>query len=580
MFTQGTSPWTDHKNRNLRLKRFPQMMSMMITLATHIETEKKQPTVKKGEISRPWTRRDVFLDLLEQRGICFNEMIETAAFFRCNPHLLPTMLKILNPCYDVEGFFRHRNSYYSNQSLAEKDQMIGSVRVKACSVATIKRHKQHLEKSGQLMLVERHSFKKRAPTLLNTDTVNDLDDHRTTLCIPKPFYSKFNSSVDWHQKLRECLELFSEEVSKVISYEHFEEIDLDKLHNNKLRELYGEPRITNTIFSLSKDKGTYVGSIFFKAKRKKNGELRKPRVSRLLITPARQSSLCGSRDKSGVVGNARMAFEGRKAVKPVCYGGVDPGTSVESAVKRSEMSSVGRNRINVGETTAKEKQASQTHLKASVQKHKKPRVISKQETKPLKLSDFAGVCGHVTKSAWQWAGDNSVSENGALVRLRDLASSEEAALESGGLSAKDAVTPDILDYWLAKVNPVQLLYIFSEAADFAKSNRVFSRVKFLEYRICATIKNINAYEQRKNFNKEQEQQSVCEKDPDKEKASRRFHEYLVKRVGSSYTKYFEISGYGLISKLRESHFVAYNPNVAGNWNDVVGFVEDVLRSVS
>lgn len=230
--------------------------------------------------------------------------------------------------------------------------------------------------------------------------------------------------------------------------------------------------------------------------------MRKPRVSRLLITPARQSSLCGSRDKSGVVGNARMAFEGRKAVKPVCYGGVDPGTSVESAVKRSEMSSVGRNRINVGETTAKEKQASQTHLKASVQKHKKPRVISKQETKPLKLSDFAGVCGHVTKSAWQWAGDNSVSENGALVRLRDLASSEEAALESGGLSAKDAVTPDILDYWLAKVNPVQLLYIFSEAADFAKSNRVFSRVKFLEYRICATIKNINAYEQRKNFNKE------------------------------------------------------------------------------
>ena len=364
---------------------------MMITLTTHIETEKKQSSVKTANIGSCWTRRDVFLDMLDKRGIPFTDILENAAFFRQFPHLVPSMLKILNPCYDCDGFMNPRNSYYSNSSLAKKEQMIGSVMVKFCSERTIKRHKSLLQSGRQLTLVERHSFKKRTPKHLNTDGIDLLDDPRTTMCLPSDFYLHFTSAVDWHKTMRECSELFSQEISDLISYEHFEEISFDTIENNKFRGLYGVPRYTTTLSSSSNEEGTYEGPLFFRAKRKKNGELRKPRSSRLLISPARQSSLGGSSGKLGIAGRSFLAFEGRNEVKPGLHGGVDPGVIHKTANKSPETPRVGLIGVDPTQTTAKQKQASETPLKTSIQKQKSARVKSKQEIKPLKFAQMPDI---------------------------------------------------------------------------------------------------------------------------------------------------------------------------------------------
>ena len=484
----------------------------MITLATHIETEKKQSSVKKDSVGSCWTRRDVFLDMLDQRGIPFTSLVYYSAYFVSNPCLLHTALKLLNPCYNCDQEFNPNASYFSNKSLAEKSGPIGSVIVNSCSVSTIVRHKLQLAQDGIFSLIERHDYKPSHKTIgtYGLAKSRSINAPQTTVHVPSEFFAHFNSAADFHQMIRQANDLFPEFVSRVLSYEHSQQISIDDLSKNKLCEQGGDYRVTNTLFSLSKDKGTYEGSIFLRAKRKKNGELRKPRSSRLLITPARQktmcsparqSSLCSSSGKLGIAGRSNLAFEGRNEVNPVCSGEVDPGISNQPTHKSPETPCVGQNRINMGEATAGEKQASEGPLKTPIQKQKTTRVVSRQETRPLKLSQMPDARAKIGKKAYDWAAGIRISEGGALVRLQRFGKQQQLAIDGGKLSAKDAFTTDVVDYWLTKVNPIQLMYILDESSAFIKKNKVYSRVRFLEYRICSAIKNITAYEQRKNFNK-------------------------------------------------------------------------------
>lgn len=498
--------------------------------------QKKQSSVKSTEACKSWTRKDVFLDMLEKRGIVFQDMLENAAFFRVNPHLLPTMLKILNHSYDVDGDLKGQGCFASNDYLAIYEQKIGSVLVKAFSSRTIKRHKSQLQEGRQLTLVERHTFKTRPITLRSVDTIGD--SPQTTLCIPSDYYVSFNSAVDWHKKTREFTELFAQEISNIISYEQFEEISFDKHSKNKFRGLVGGLRFTTTLFCSSKEEGTLKGPIFFKAKRKRNGELRKPRRSSLIFTPvrrgslgkqqvydgngpdfrdspARHSSLAGS----GVLKNAQ---EGRDLPKSTpCFN----GPIVKISEKPIRKPPDGLNTKGVGLHAYKEKQVSTGSLNEfyrrrdsepcskaakSPKKPLSPSCLAKlpvglsQDTSRISKNNFKfnqmpDIRWLTSQKARDWGKRDDFTEAKALRKLQSIADRFEELLEKGEIPAKHAMTRDILDYWLGKINPLQLMYVIEEATQYKLREKaeIYSKVRFFEYRICATIKAVYEYEQRK-----------------------------------------------------------------------------------
>lgn len=502
--------------------------------------QKKQSSVKSRETCKSWTRKDVFLDMLEQRGISFQEMLENAAFFRANPYLLPTMLKILNHSYDLDGWLKAQGCYGSNEYLAKYHQTIGSVFVKACSQRTIKRHKAQLQAGKQLTLVERHSFKKREKTLRGVDLVGKRP--RTTLCIPSEYYVHFNSAVDWHKTTREFSELFSEQVSDLISYEQYEEINLCDINSNNSNYLNFGLRYTITTSCSSKEEGTLPGPIFFKAQTKENGELRKPRESSLLFTavrqgslgnqqvcdgngpdfvgsPARQSSLVGS----NVVKNAQEERDFREST--ACSNRPD----VKINEKPHRRPPDGLNAKGVGLHAHKEKQASTGSLNKFYRKQdsepcsksaklvRKPlsasclakmptglsQDLSELTNKKLKFNQMPDIRWLTSQKAREWGKRDDFTEAKALRKLQSIADRFEELLEKGEIPAKHAMTRDILDYWLGKINPLQLMYVIEEATQYKLREKaeIYSKVRFFEYRICATIKAVYEYEQRKYLSK-------------------------------------------------------------------------------
>ena len=166
-------------------------------------------------------KKQKILNSLRDREISFNSVKNNAAYFAAFPKLLPSMYKILVPCFE-SGSYNELNSFHSNKQMAEQVHTVGDLKITSCHLATFKRHKLQLKEDGHIYLLVRNGSQPRAEVDITYGVTKDgtRKGMQTSIMIPSFFYSQFLSAEEWFGVVRSVQYLFGPELRRSVQQLH------------------------------------------------------------------------------------------------------------------------------------------------------------------------------------------------------------------------------------------------------------------------------------------------------------------------------------------------------------------------
>lgn len=454
MFTQGTNPWTDHKRGNLRLKRFPQMMSMMITLATHIETEKKQPTVKKGDCDLPIAGLSPQVQHLidDLDTLCDAKTLRVRSKLKHSVFLNPK-----NTDRDVWALLLCgiNNSFY--KTIQHMYLMTKKYGYSFASDAYLSR------KLGvHAKTIARHRTLARAIGLIDWDLRLNNDQRRSNYINLKLKSANRRTSI-YH---------FCDDLKKHDGIYNLRDWAFD-LENR--RKLHGHcdddfdddfaPHLEADI-SCAPDCDTDCAPLVTKRLKEHNRSYKRD---------------TGFSEKKEKAAKESRVFLPPDEGPPEKCSGETP--RIDQKTRPSETTRVGRSAADASVDSA-------TQEKVATQPRKSPSKAFCASRMKNTLDGLPSCLDLTSPKAIEYCREKKLDKTRAREVLLKDAAKQEMLMKDGILEAQDAATLDVMRYWLRWVSPEQLFFIIShDFVAYSKKHKVFSRNLLIQSMIKTFILN-------------------------------------------------------------------------------------------